>query len=283
MLKLIIFSSILMISSTQVSAGYDGEGNQAQYKFEARKSSDCGDLNPEMANWFRSQNSDSVSPLDKKIGITRNQGDVGWCFANAAADMMTYEVGIKISAAQVAKNYYKKSKLAWLWGGKDGGVISDAIDLSLNTPLCDENSFPTEGHTLKSVKGTECINPIVQMKGYKTSLIVSNGNSTGGELFSVMDNALINNKIIGVHYNANKLFKNEKNGLMNSFANHASTIVARYYDNENSSCRYIIRNTWGDICSSMMNNDIICKRGYYSVNEEDLSRSLLNIVLLYKK
>lgn len=280
-INLLVMSFIL--STSAFSSDDCVKDGGCDYKFSARSSSECSDLNPEMTKWFTTYNSEFYSPLDLKIGPVRNQKKVGWCFAHTAADMMAYETGYRISAVQIAKNYYADSKIAWLWGAKEGGLLNDAIKLSLNKPLCDESTFPTEGHDINSAKEIECEMPVTTMNKYKVSLINSRGHSAGGILFPEIDKALSNNKLVGIHYTSNKLYMNKKNFWVDGFADHVSSIVARYFDKEGNSCRYLIRNTWGENCAKVKNNNIQCKLGYYSVTEKELSKSLLSIVLLNKK
>lgn len=277
------FIILTTLSTTVAASDYCVREGGCEYEFTPRSIHECSDLNPEMTSWFTTSDSELYSPFDKKIGPVRNQREIGWCFAHTAADMMAYETGHIISAAQIAKNYYTKSKIAWIWGADEGGLLNDAIKLSLNKPLCDENSFPTEGHNIHTAKVTECLKPVTTMSNFKVSLKASRGHSAGGILFPEIDHALANLKMVGIHYTSQKLFNFKRNLLVDGFADHVSSIVARYYDKEANSCRYIIRNSWGDSCSSIKNKNVHCKRGYYSVTEEELSNNLLSIVLLNKK
>lgn len=63
-------------------------------------------------------------------------------------------------------------------------------------------------------------------------------------------------------------------------ANHASTIVSRYFDRSDKSCRYIIRNTFGNTCKKTNSAKTKCLDGYYTVTETQLNSMLLEVVSL---
>ena len=260
-------------------------GDVEKYVFQARDESNCSDLNIEMSEWYKKRQSGVrvEAPLNEKIGRVRNQGSIGWCFAYAAADMLSHGSGYNISAAQIAKNYLNKSKVAWIWGGAEGGLIDDAIDLSLKIPLCDEGGFSSIGLNIESANKKICENPVAVFSEYKTKKQVSTGLNAGGSTFQFLDNILAKGKIAGIHYNANKFFKGEKSNIRNSWANHASTIVARFYNRTTSTCNYLIRNSWGSSCTMLNNPKVTCFDGYYAAPEEVLNDSLNEVIELKKR
>ena len=88
----------------------------------------------------------------------RNQGEVAWCYANAAADYLqyTYELPTRLSAADIAINYAKSdwSKLSTFFNhlvsssarGQPAqtGFIKGAIKRILPQGYCPEESFPSD-------------------------------------------------------------------------------------------------------------------------------------------
>ncbi|MDO9182141.1 MAG: hypothetical protein Q7U04_07020 [Bacteriovorax sp.] len=279
---LILICTILMGTPSFATESCDDSGICLNL-YEARDAQSCSDQNTDMAYWFQNNLSSTVAPIELRLGPIRDQERVGWCFAHTAADLMSEEAGVYLSAAQIAKNYFLKSKIAWLWGGKESGTIDDAIDLSLKSPLCDEVSFPSIGLTPESAKNISCLNPVVVMSNYKTSRATAKGSRAGASLFPLLDKTLQNGKIVGIEYNANKLIYREQSNIRNAWPDHTSSIVSRYFDFTQNKCRYIIRNTWGKDCSKKISSKVICKQGYYSVSEEDLNDSLNTVVILNEK
>ena len=76
-----------------------------------------------------------------KLGPVRNQGDVGWCYANTAADLLTAHFKLKsegfMSAVQLAMIYnfsYEDSL------NSEGGDIAQTLKLALRNPRSNESS-----------------------------------------------------------------------------------------------------------------------------------------------
>ena len=68
-----------------------------------------------------------------KLGDVRQQGDAGWCFAYSTADLMSYHTNQRISATDLAINFYqqmpempKTATLSTIAGGSDMGAMSYA-------------------------------------------------------------------------------------------------------------------------------------------------------------
>jgi len=280
-LKLILTLGIVLNTTFSYA-----EPLEPKYEFTPRDEAHCSDLNSEMSDWYQKKEmgENSIAPLDLKIGKIRDQGNINWCFAYAASDMLANEIGQSISAAQVAKNYYEKSRIAWIWGGRELGMINDAIDLNFNRPLCTENDFSSFGVNLEQAQKKICEHPINTFTNYKTKKTVSIGLNLGGSTFFALDKILEEGKIAGIHYNADKFYDNEKSNIRNAWANHASTIVARYFDQKTNTCRYLIRNSYGSRCPQQLkNNSLTCADGYYSASESLLNYSLNEVIELVKK
>lgn len=96
------------------------------------------------------------SPVDlrPKMGPIRNQDGVGWCYAFAAADMMTFKTGQnpRVSAAEIASQYIAtetknqtSKSVAWLSDKRyDGGYIHRALGLVAQNGICSEKQIPSE-------------------------------------------------------------------------------------------------------------------------------------------
>jgi hypothetical protein len=90
----------------------------------------------------------------------RNQGDVSWCYANAASDYLQYHFKIAepISAADIAIRYNLRPwprLLRWLSGGKfaETGFIRSALWDAVDSGYCPEEVFPSEHWIKRDAKG----------------------------------------------------------------------------------------------------------------------------------
>jgi hypothetical protein len=80
----------------------------------------------------------SAVDLREEMGPIRNQGDMGWCYANAAADLLSFKLrkelhGQQVSAAYTALTYLRT--LSYL-PTTDGGYVSAAILMAEKNGLC---------------------------------------------------------------------------------------------------------------------------------------------------
>ncbi|WP_374033978.1 C1 family peptidase [Bdellovibrio bacteriovorus] len=94
----------------------------------------------------------SCKPMDvsKEMGPVRNQDSIGWCYAFAAADVLSFKLKKKISAADIAVNYNDSlfntgAKYVGVKAGSlEGGFPSSALEGAIEKGLCLEKDFPSE-------------------------------------------------------------------------------------------------------------------------------------------
>lgn len=101
--------------------------------------------------------------------------------------------------------------------------------------------------------------------------------TSSDDLISEMDEQLNKGNIVGISYKLSLLL----DAYDDRTGNHASSIVARKYDPESGSCKYLIRNSWGDGCYSY-DNRYDCKNGEVWVPHEDLTRMVYGITYIKK-
>ena len=98
------------------------------------------------------------APIDLRsdaLGEARDQGTIGWCYAYAAADLLTAKLGKKISAVDVAESYNDTQLKQRLKHGVrrmegrltaenfliESGLVDKALKRSLHKGLCIEEQF----------------------------------------------------------------------------------------------------------------------------------------------
>ncbi|MBC7430346.1 MAG: hypothetical protein H7336_17160 [Bacteriovorax sp.] len=93
--------------------------------------------------------------LRASLGSVRNQGSAGWCFAYATAELLSYKIEKKISAAELALNFYIKMPemprgdfLSKVAGGSDMGAMTYSTN-----GFCAEEDMPSENYKVSK----ECL------------------------------------------------------------------------------------------------------------------------------
>lgn len=88
--------------------------------------------------------------VSQELGPVRNQDSIGWCYAFAAADVLSYKLKKKISAADIAVNYNNNlfttpaKYVGYKAGSFEGGFPSGALEGALEKGLCLEKDLPSE-------------------------------------------------------------------------------------------------------------------------------------------
>ncbi len=270
-----------LISSLNILAREDSQ--QTVERFKARTQAKCGDLQVgNVVDWIRGEAEDNL--INEKIGEPRSQGDVGWCYAYAARDLIHYHKGIAPDLGYIVKGYYST-----LIGGLfnffssnkgEGGFTSTTLKASMKNGICPEYSSSHESPNPDNYRDVTCLDPKIRYsKSDKLIIRRSTHGGRGHPLFYNLDQALNKGKMVGVSYNANGLYYEEyrrSNFFTKTLANHASTIVGRFFHEATQTCRYIIRNSWGTRYNSAIMTPQ--REGYHTISEEDLSASISEIV-----
>lgn len=250
--------------------------SQETYLVE-RNQSNCRSSDPGFSAWFFNQTS-QVPRIHQILGPVRDQGQTLQCYALAAADMITAYANVRISGEQVAHLYYQKSfagSFQRFFGNNQGGFIASAMGSTHGQGLCAENTPVTLAQDPdQRSERSFCQTPAINIRSLPVRGQTTNGVGRGHQLFPAMDRQLNKNKIVGASYRAQDIFVGFQVSAFNSFANHASTIVAKHWNPQTQSCDYVIRNTWGEGCRRAKG---FCNRGYYSVSEKLIDQALQKI------
>lgn len=94
-----------------------------------------------------------------------------------------------------------------------------------------------------------------------------------GELTTQLDQVLNSGQVVGILYSMGMISHNGS-------GNHVSSVVGRRWDENSRSCRYLVRNSWGEGCHHYTSN-IECNpqtdSGHFWVSREDLNENLHRI------
>ena len=245
--------------------------------FTARSQAQCQNSDPEFTAWFFNK-SQSTPRIHQILGPVRDQGHTSQCYALAAADLISAHTKVRVSGAQVAHLYYRKSlsgTLQKLFGNNQGGFIASAIGAVEGQKICVEDIPVTLTQDPNpQYAGEFCSNPSYQAKSFSVRGQPTQGLHVGHQLFPLMDQLLNKKTIVGVSYRAQDIFAGFQVSAFNTFANHASTIVARQWNSHTNTCDYVIRNSWGEGCTQSYG---LCNRGYYSISEALIDKAAQKI------
>ena len=95
------------------------------------------------------------------------------------------------------------------------------------------------------------------------------------DLIDELDSQLNNDNIVGITYYASLL----RNPYNDKSENHESSIVARKFDEKSGSCKYLIRNSWGEGCGSY-SRKYECEKGQIWIPQERLVEMIHGITYI---
>ncbi|MEK6627382.1 MAG: hypothetical protein AABY53_02055 [Bdellovibrionota bacterium] len=81
----------------------------------------------------------------ERLGAIRNQGVSGLCFAYEASDLVSYKLGFRVSAIDIAMSYLKSTqynKMSDIYN--NGGDTKPALAEASRTGFCAESSMPSD-------------------------------------------------------------------------------------------------------------------------------------------
>jgi len=273
--------TLLLLNPLHVSANDRDNRDDNVPPIQLRNSYDCSDLQVEnTVDWLKGY--DQSNRLNERIGIPKNQGSVGWCFSYAARDLIHSQTDIEPELGIIAKDYYTGfvGSITGFLSSNEGGYTYNNLKRVRKNGICEKGFISSEA-TPENVEDISCTRKRVSIKKYgKPKKYTSTHKGRAHPLFKTLDNYLANNKMVGISYNANGLYKNEyraDNFFTKNSANHASSIVGRYFDNQEGVCRYVIRNSWGTHFNYALSGPQ--REGYHTITEKELSQSLSDLTV----
>lgn len=179
----------------QSLVGKVSEKDLAEYKTFSER---LGVSNSDITSFLKEQSSTAASnktSCEKKdlrnetLGATRDQDSIGWCYAFAAADLLTYKTGKKVSASDVSLNYNSGwiKDLAVTAGRSEasfeGGRIEGALGKMKEIGICLEKDFRSDDMAGGSLK--EMVDTVdrAKKKFEKGQRICDTGQAATAELF----------------------------------------------------------------------------------------------------
>lgn len=276
-----------------------------------------------------SANSDSCSNVRidiEKLGPIRNQAIAGLCFAFEISDLITYKLGQRVSALDLALSYYRATKLKrftsvyrvggdtettlkgannlgfcledhmpsneildgpdeipqtftkfnWLeknpWFKNESYVVAQSIFPEISLPnylkISQNASLKKKISLLQQIACPNRIHSPIDLKNYQAE-----SSSEVPQLIEIINSQLNSNNIIGIGFRSNDLYGEENN---KDDENHATTLVARRWNEVSNSCEYLMRDNFGDQCN-LYQKHFDCQNGYIWVNEAFLLKNLYEV------
>ncbi len=279
-MKTLTLTLLTTLITTPTFAKRDDDHNRVP-RIKLRAANHCSDLQVEnVVDWFKGY--EEVNYLDQRIGKVFNQGSVGWCFTYTVRDLVHFQTGISPEIGMLAKDYYTGfvGTITGLFSNNEGGYTYNNLKRTIRNGLCEKGSINMLA-TPKNVEKLSCNTPKINISSYgKPYKKTGTHKGRGHSLYPQLDQYLSNGQMVAIAYNANGLRKDKyrTDGFFSKYnANHASTIVGRYFDEDTQNCTYIIRNSWGTNYNYALKGKQ--KDGYHTITEKDLSQSLSELTV----
>lgn len=251
-----------------------------------------------------------------QMGPVRDQGSMGWCYANTTADLIGYHFNIQltepVSAIQIALAYnYRwqdnpldeagfvdKALMTALAPPLLGGAIIGSLDRGFCPASLIEKAFiPPDGPLhLKSnlnriLKQKNILEASENSNAVDYLLRVSNFLCKGSRVYNKSQKLQIISRYDGDLMNEVDAALNQDNIVGITYKSgflvqavgqsHASTIIGRRW--KKSQCQYLIRNSWGNNCTQYSKYVDQCIDGNVWVAENHIKANLDNIVYINER
>jgi hypothetical protein len=249
---------------------------------------------------------ESCEPVDlsNRFGPVRDQGDTGWCGSFVVADLLTYQLGVRISAASTGINYYaNRSNLEerllntayWIEPGDYAAAfLSTSLSINLTRPVCAESEFDdskirtTKAEIFNDIgtlrRGQSLTHPLCEhpIDMSWIGLRVHGVDWIPNRSMSAIDDQLsLNNPVVAI-VDSDKLFYKDAKApplVVRTFGDHFVSLVGR--KPINGICHLLVRNSWGSGCDGYSAKEISsCEDGSLWIEQDHVASALKNVLYI---
>ena len=248
---------------------------------------------------------DECAPVDfsARMGVARDQGDTDWCGSMVAADLLSYRLGVRVSATSIGSNYYAGrsatearflDKILGIPAGEYGGaLISSILTQNLRGSVCFERDVPDERLTeakwdvfarIRSLREGANVQPLCA-EPYDLSWL---GWTIVGRDYVPRPNlAVVHRQMLAKNPVAAMVDMNQLFGLRQTpsdigtrtFGDHFVVVAGQ--KRIAGVCHLLVRNSWGESCDRYFAEGIVqCDRGQMWVREDHFASALKNVLYL---
>ena len=225
--------------------------------------------------------------LSDKFGKVRHQGLLEWCFAYAAADLLSYEMKQEVSATGIG---YENALLTTSDSKeivKTGGSVEQSIRAVQKNGAIAESLFPSRGKVF--IAQLEADQKVIEHDYQRANahrlsfssatdavLTVSKPWQQGEALITLLHKALNLSQPaeVGIDGNAIESWHIVRGPEK---ADHAVLVVGRRWNNDKSKCEFKIRNSWGEKCEGYKKS-IECDHGYLWMTSKMIRKAADDVI-----
>ena len=223
--------------------------------------------------------------LSEVLGPPRDQGDASWCFAYAAADLLTFYTHQKISAADIAFHEIKKIRNSDDLRNAGGGNLDRAVERAFKIGMCLESQLPSNSTALQAQYDHDPEHFWAQIDAacstrlqFKKPDSYASPATHGQELIRTLDAVLEAQNIASIGIDADVFYDLD---IGRKQINHRVLVVGRRWNGKDKTCEYHIRNSWGESCDHR-DRRYTCENGHIWLSEENLKKVSQGISFLYQ-
>lgn len=260
------FISIIAIAIFFPALAFSGGDRETDQFLNPRTEAQCTTSSEPLKAWMVDYV--GTNPINDVLGRPRRQADGPFCFAITAADLLSWEIKWQVSTNHAMQFFYYTNvgKFLGFFKPKHGGLIDTTLRAAAGKRMCLEQDLPYNDD-YDTAMASSCEEPKAYIDENLSVRTVSTRMQNGRKLFPVIDEQLDRGNLVGIHYRVEAMLTNSDEGV--TWANHASSVVGRYWSERTGTCSYVIRNSWGSSCRG----PLFCRDGYYEVPESRMDEA----------
>ena len=224
--------------------------------------------------------------LSASLGEVRSQDNAAnWCYAFGAADLISFYLKQKISAADIAFQETPGIRNRTDILDTEGGSMQKSVERTLQRGACLESQLPSHPLKLQSDLNADPesfwrrVDIACQSRISFPSVQVVKDYSKKKALIRKINSVLDTDNVVEVRIDAS-IFKTPDVGRRK--VNHDVLVVGRRWNSEDGVCEYKIRNSWGPDCKRYR-EDVVCENGNLWLTEDDVMRASKEMIYLIQR